>query len=60
VTFDPGPFLRRGDHFRLMNPRDLWGQPHMAGRFEGAPLTIGFSGDFAAFVLLNDSHAQAQ
>ena len=52
VDVDPGMFLKRGESYRLMNPRAFFGKPLLAGTFDGKPLRVPVSGEFAAFVLL--------
>ena len=49
---DPGDFLKKGDTFRLMNPRDFYGKPVLEGRYDGTPITLPMTEEFAAFVLL--------
>ena len=52
VPLDLAPFLRPGDQFRLMNPRDLFGEPVAQAAFQGQPIDVPVNGEFAAFVLL--------
>ncbi len=54
VEVDASPVLRRGDRFRLMDPRDFFGKPALAGIYEGHPIRVPVAGEFAAFVLLKD------
>ena len=54
VPLDPGLFLRPGDSFRLMNPRDLFGKPVAQGTFGAGPIDVPMNGEFAAFVLLRN------
>ena len=54
VPLDLGRFLRAGDRFRLMNPRDLFGHPLAQGTWEARPLDVPVSGEFAAFVLIRE------
>lgn len=49
------PFLKRGDRFRLMDPRDFYGRPLLTGRYNGNSAQIPVTGEFAAFVLLKDA-----
>ena len=52
VAVDAATFLRPGDTFRLMNPRDFFGKPVLTGRFDGDPIEVPVGGEFAAFVVL--------
>jgi len=52
VEVDTGGFLRDGEKFRLMNPRDFFGKPAHEGVCEGGKITVPMKGEFAAFVLL--------
>jgi hypothetical protein len=47
-------FLKRGDRFRLMDPRDFFGRPVLTGRYNGRSMRVPVTGEFAAFVLLKD------
>jgi len=51
VEFLPDKVLRLGDSYRLLNPRDLFGKPVAAGRFEGGPIAVPVAGEFGVFVL---------
>lgn len=51
VTVDVSTFLKPGDSFRLLNPRDFFG-PAM---LEGTARSKNLSGEFACFVLLRGS-----
>ena len=55
VPLDLSNFLRPGDRYRLMNPRDLFGKPIAHGAYEGKPVDVPLTGEFAAFVLLRDA-----
>jgi hypothetical protein len=55
VEVSPEPFLKTGDRYRLLNPRDFFGQPVLAGRFDGSPIRVAIEGEFAAFVLVRES-----
>ncbi len=37
-----------------MNPKDFFGKPVQEGRYEGKPIEVPVSGEFAAFVVLRD------
>jgi hypothetical protein len=52
VDVDAGTFLKRGDRFRLMNPRDFFGMPLMEGVYDGKKTVVPMTGEFAAFVIL--------
>lgn len=52
VDVDAGTFLKRGDRFRLMNPRDFFGKPVMEGVYDGKKIAVPMLGEFAAFVVL--------
>jgi hypothetical protein len=55
VAVLPKPFLQRGDQYRLMNPREFFGKPVLAGRYEGRPFPVPVQGEFAALVLLKET-----
>ncbi len=46
------PFLKPGDSFRVMHPKDFFGNPVLEGTCEGQTITIPMKGEFAPFVLL--------
>jgi hypothetical protein len=52
VEMSPRPFLEPGDGYRLLDPRDFFGRPVLAGAFDGSPLRVAVEGEFAAFVLV--------
>lgn len=52
VDLPPNSFLKPGDKYRLMDPRDFFGRPVVAGTFDGKPIPLPIAGEFAAFVLL--------
>ena len=54
VSVDTSGFLNRGDKFRLLNPRDFFGPPLLSGTFDGEPLSVPVSGEFAAFVVIKE------
>ncbi|MHC4177571.1 MAG: right-handed parallel beta-helix repeat-containing protein [Planctomycetota bacterium] len=54
VGMQPGRFLEPGDKYRLMDPRDFFGKPVVAGTFDGKPIRVPLPGEFAAFVLLKE------
>ncbi len=55
VELLPLPLLEPGDRYRLMNPRDFFGKPVVAGTFQDTPIRVPVKGEFAAFVLLKES-----
>jgi hypothetical protein len=55
VEVDPGAFLKSGETYRLMNPRDFFGKPALTGTYDGKPIRVPVSGEFAAFVLLKET-----
>jgi hypothetical protein len=50
-----GKFLKPADNYRLMSPRDFYGEPVAAGTFDGKPVAVPVEGEFAAFVLLKEA-----
>jgi hypothetical protein len=52
VDVDVSGFLKPGETFRLMNPRDFYGKPVLNGTCSGATVTVPMTGEFAPFVLL--------
>jgi hypothetical protein len=52
VELSPGKTLAPGDSYRLMNPRDFFGPPVLAGRYDGQPISVPVQGELAALVLL--------
>lgn len=55
VDVPAGGFLNRGDKYRLMDPRDLYGKPVAAGPFDGRPIRVGTPKEFCAMVLLKET-----
>jgi hypothetical protein len=47
-------FLKPGDGFRLLSPRDFYGKPIQSGRFDGSPIRLRVDGEFTALVVLRD------
>jgi hypothetical protein len=45
-------FLKAGDQYRLISPRQCFGEPVLSGTFDGKPIRVPIDGEFAAFVLL--------
>jgi hypothetical protein len=54
VPVDAGAMLKDGQKFRLMNPRDLWGKPVLAGTAKGGTIDVPVKGELAVYVLLAD------
>lgn len=52
VDVDAKGFLKAGDEFRLLNPRDFFGRPVVEGVCDGKAIRVPMGGEFAAFVLL--------
>ncbi len=52
VYVRPKSFLKSGDKYRLMDPRDFFGKPVLEGTFRGGTIRVPVAGEFAAFVLL--------
>jgi hypothetical protein len=52
VPVEAAPFLKKGYRFRLMDPRDFFGQPVLTGVYQGQSIPVPMTGEFAAFVLL--------
>ena len=46
------PFLRPGDKYRLLSPRDFYGKPMAEGTVEGTSIRVPAPGPFAAAVLI--------
>lgn len=51
VEFSPEKVLRPGDGYCLLDPRDFFGKPVVAGRFDGTPIRLPVEGEFGVFVL---------
>lgn len=56
VEVDGAGFLHRGDRFRLMDLRRFFGKPVLAGIYRGRPIRVPVAGEFAAFVVMKESH----
>ena len=52
VEVDAGEFLKAGEAYRLLDPRDVFGEPVRAGTADGRPIRVPVAGEFAAFVLI--------
>jgi hypothetical protein len=55
VAVDPGGFLKRGEAFRLLNPRDAFGRPVLTGKYDGRPIDVPVTGEFAAYLVLREA-----
>jgi hypothetical protein len=42
-----GDVLKNGEKFRIVEAHDLWGQPALAGTYEGTPVDFKLTGDYA-------------
>jgi len=54
VRVDVGSFLRPGDAFRLMDPKDFFGRAVLEGTCKGKTITVPMKGEFAPFVVLKE------
>jgi len=52
VEVEAGSLLAVGDRYRLLNPRDVFGEPVLSGVYDGKPIRAPVEGEFAAFVML--------
>lgn len=52
VEIAVGDFLKPGDRYRPMDPRDFYGKPVLSGTYQGKPIRVPAQGEFAASVLL--------
>lgn len=52
VEADVSTFLKEGEAYRLLNPRDFYGPPVQTGACRAGKITVPMSGEFAAFVLV--------
>ncbi len=52
VAVNAKPFLKRGDKYRLMDPRNFFGEPVLQGVYDGKAIRVPVKDEFAAFVLL--------
>jgi hypothetical protein len=55
VQVEVSEFLKPGEAFRLMDPRDFFGEPVVAGICSGSTVAVPMRGEFAPFVLLKVS-----
>jgi len=55
VAVDLSSWLKRGQRYRLLDPRDFYGKPVHAGTSNGRPIQVPMEGEFAAFVLMKDA-----
>ena len=54
VEVDAGEFLKAGESYRLLDPRDVFGKPVRTGTADGRPIRVPVAGEFAAFVLITN------
>ncbi|HET6386545.1 MAG TPA: hypothetical protein VFJ58_24405 [Armatimonadota bacterium] len=54
VSVDLSGFLSKGDHYRLLDPRDFYGKPVQSGVFDGNPVSIDVPGDFRALMIVKN------
>ncbi len=52
VSVAVAPFLKPGDAFRILDPKDVFGKPVLAGTCEGEQIRMPMASEFAAFVLV--------
>lgn len=52
VQVDVAAFMKSGDRYRVMNPKDFYGKPIVEGQCDGTRIAIPMSGQFAPFVLV--------
>ncbi|MCI0457094.1 MAG: right-handed parallel beta-helix repeat-containing protein [Gemmataceae bacterium] len=55
VAVDLGGFLKRGEAFQLLNPRDVFGEPVFTGKYDGRSIDVPVTGEFAAFLLRREA-----
>jgi hypothetical protein len=54
VKVEPGTVLKTGDRYRLLDPRDFFGEPLFTGTYHGQSIVVPMKGEFASFVLLKE------
>jgi len=52
VKVDPGTFLKAGDRYRLLDPKEFFGKPVLTGSADGRPIRLPMKGEFGVFVLI--------
>jgi hypothetical protein len=52
VEVRTAPFLNAGDTYRLMDPKDFFGDSVVMGRCEGGTIRVPIKGEFGVFVIL--------
>ncbi|MBI4657898.1 MAG: hypothetical protein HY735_03455 [Verrucomicrobia bacterium] len=45
-------FLRQGERFRILHPREFFGKPILEGNYDGQAINVPVRDEFAAFVLI--------
>ena len=54
VDIDAKPFLKKGDVFHLLDPKDIYGEAVYRGTCEADRITIPMEGEFGVFVVLRE------
>lgn len=54
VDVDLSGFLKKGDSYRLMRPKNIFGGPTLSATYSGGFVRVPVQGEFAAFVVLKD------
>jgi hypothetical protein len=54
VEVDTGQFLQASESYRLLDPRNVFGEPVRAGKADGRPIRVPVAGEFAAFLLVKE------
>jgi len=55
IEVPTAPFLKTGDAFRLMDPKDLFGEPIAQGKCRADAIRVSMKGEFAVFLVLRGS-----
>jgi hypothetical protein len=55
VRVDLGSFLDAGEPFRLMHPKDVFGEAVIKGEYEGKEIRVPVRGEFGVFVVLRET-----
>jgi hypothetical protein len=55
LSVDVSTFLKLGERYRLLDPKDVFGKPVVNGTCEGSTITVPVYGEFVPFVLLKGS-----
>jgi hypothetical protein len=54
VAVDASSFLKAGDEYRLMDPREFFGEPILEDTYTGKQISVPVEGEFAAFVFIKE------